>query len=98
VNQHRHPRQKLARHRRRRQPEEVLDLRGSNEQRDAIGKPDDDGARNIFDRCPEAGEAHHNQQYTRHHPHEGETREAKFRNDARNNDDEGAGGPPDLCA
>ena len=53
-----HARQEFAGDCGRAQAEEVLDLRGGDQDGDAVGEADDDHARNELDGCAQAGEAH----------------------------------------
>ena len=52
----RHAREELARRFGDGQPEEVLDLGGRNQQRDAVGEADDDRPRDELDGLPQSGE------------------------------------------
>ena len=78
--------------------EEILDLRGCDQERDAVGESDGDGAGDVLDGGAEAGEAHDEEQNAGHDSYEGESGYAKFDDDAGDDDDEGAGGAADLRA
>ncbi len=78
--------------------EEVLDLRGGDEQRDAVGESDGDRARDEFDGGAEAGEAHDEEENAGHDSYEGQSGYAELDDDSGDDDDEGAGGAADLRA
>ncbi len=96
MDEHRDARQELAWDRRRREPQEILNLRRGDKEGNAVGKPDRDRARNELHGCSQTSEAHQQEQNARHHADEREARRAKFQDDAGDDDDERTGGSADL--
>lgn len=90
--------QKLAWNRTRAQPEKVLDLRGGDEDGNAIGKSDDHHARYESHRSAKAGEAHRQQQNARHQRDHGQPTHAEAEHNSGHNHDERTGGPANLGA
>ena len=80
------------------QSEKILDLRGGDQQRDAVGESDGHGARNVFDRRAQAGEAHDQQQHAGHDAHQRQPGHTELGHDAGDNHHERARGPADLGA
>ena len=80
------------------QSEEILDLRGGDQHRDAVGESDDDRARNEAHRRAEAGESHRDEQDARHQRDQREAAHSEARHNAGDDDDKCAGGPADLGA
>ena len=78
------------------QAEEILYLRAGDQDGDAVGEADDDGARNELDRRAHAGDAHDHQQNAGHHGAHEEAIDAVKRDDAGDDHDEGAGGSANL--
>ncbi len=78
------------------QAQQVLDLRGCDEQGDAVGEAEHDGARDELDRVAEAGDGQHEQHHAGHHRDHQQARDAVLRDDAGDDDDEGPGRPADL--
>ena len=78
--------------------EEVLDLGGSDEDGDAVGKADDDHPGNEPDGSAEAGESHEEEDHSGHHGDHGEAAHAETGDDSGDDDDECAGGAADLGA
>jgi hypothetical protein len=78
------------------QAKEVLDLRGGNQERDAIGESQDDRSRDELDRLSETGDREHDKNHTRHHRDHEQAREPVLRHDARDDDDKRAGRARDL--
>jgi hypothetical protein len=71
-------------------------LSAGNEDGDAVGEPDDHGARNEFDGSAETGGAHDDQEYSRHHRAHEQAIDAVGGDDARDYDHEGAGRAANL--
>ena len=78
------------------QAEEIFDLRAGNQHRDAVGKADHHRPRNELHRRAHAGCAQHDQDGARHDGAHVQAVNAMHRDDPRNHDDEGAGGPANL--
>ena len=91
-----HAREEFARHMVDLQAEEIFDLRGRDQQRNAVGKSDDDGAGDELDRVSQTRESEHQQDHARHHRDHQQSVESMFGDDARHDDDESAGGSADL--
>jgi hypothetical protein len=89
-------RQKLARHRRRLQSEEIFDFSGCDQQCNAVGETDSDRPRNKAYRGAEAGRAHHDQNRACHQRDHGKSFDAELRDDTRHNDDKRAGRAANL--
>ena len=83
---------------RHRKPEEVLDLRRGDQQRDAVGEADDHRPRNELHRLPEAGHRQHHQDHAGHHRDHQQAGEAVRRDDAGDDHDERARRTADLDA
>ena len=79
-------------------PKKVLDLRGSDQHRDAVGEPDGHRPRNELDRRAQPGDAHDHQQNARHDGHHGQARHAEPGDDSGHDDDERARRTADLRA
>ena len=94
--EHLHAREELAGVFGHRQAEEILDLRGRDQQRDAVGEADDDRPRNEAHRRAQAGEAQEQQDHAGHHGDHEQSGEAVLRDDAGDDHDERAGGTADL--
>jgi hypothetical protein len=78
------------------QAEEIFHLRAGDQNGDAVGEADHDGARNELDGGAHAGDAHDHQQNSGHHGAHEKSVDAMKRDDAGHDDDEGAGGSADL--
>ena len=87
----------LARHRLiERDPEEVLELRAGDDERDAVGEADDDRARDEPDGGAGAGEPHDDEHDAGHHRAHEQAVDAVLGDDARDDHDERAGRSADL--
>jgi hypothetical protein len=78
--------------------EEVFDLSAGDEDGDAVGEADDDGARNEFDGGAKASDAEEDEEHAGHEGADQQSVEAVAGQDAEDDDDEGAGGAADLIA
>ena len=78
------------------QPEEIFYLGAGDQDCDAVGESDHDGTRNELDGRAHAGEAQNDQHHAGHHGAHEQAIDAVHGDDARDHDDEGAGGPADL--
>ena len=76
--------------------EEVLDLRGGDQDGDAVGESDDDRAGDESHRCTEAGEGHGDEDDAGHERDHSRPLMPKRRDDAGDDDDERSGRPADL--
>ena len=79
-----------------REAEEIFDLGRGDQQGDAVGEADDDGARDEAHGGTQAGEAEEEQNHAGHHGDHEESGEAVFGEDSGDDDHEGAGGAADL--
>ncbi len=79
-------------------PREILDLRGGDQQRNAVGESDGDRARDVFDGGAQASKSHDEQQNSGHDPHQREAADSEAGNDAGHDDDKSARGSADLGA
>ena len=98
ANEQLHARQKFAGNGADAEAEEVLDLRGGNQDGDAVGESDDHQARDEADRGAEAGESHGKQDDAGHQRDHGQAAHAEAGHNAGDDDDESAGGSADLGA
>src|SRR5262249_6421079 len=73
-----------------------FDLGGSDQERDAVGESNDDGARDKAHRGAESGEAQKQKDHAGHDGYDQEAGESVPCNDAGHNDHESAGGAADL--
>ena len=80
------------------QAEKILDLRQEDQHRDAVGEADDDGQRNELDQHAQPEDAHRQQDAAGHEGADEQVRHAVLRDDAVDDDDEGAGRAADLHA
>ena len=80
------------------QAEEVLDLRGGDEDGDSVGEADDHHARDEANHCAEAGKAHESRMMPAMSVTMARPLMPKRSNDAGNDDDECAGGSANLGA
>ena len=85
-----HPRQEVTRHRVDAQAEEIADLRAGNEDRDAVGETDDDRTRNEAHGRSQAGRAQHDEHHAGHQRADEQPLDPVARDDAGDDDDEGA--------
>ena len=92
------PRQKLAGHSAGAQAEEIFDLRGSNQNCDAVGKPDDDHPRNEANGRAQAGQPHRQQNESGHQRDHRQAAHAEARHNARDDHHKCSGRPADLGA
>ena len=93
-----HPLEEFARHVIDRQAEKVLDLRGGDQDRDAVREADRHGPGNVANRRAQAGQAHGEQHHTGHERAGQKPRHAELGHDAGDDHDECAGRPGDLAA
>ena len=80
------------------QAEEIPELRGGNQNCDAVGEADDHHARDEADSRAQAGEAHQQEQNAGHQRHHSQAAHAKAEDDAGDDHHEGAGGTANLRA
>ncbi len=78
--------------------EEILHLQGGDDDANACGEARGDGERHKLDEAAQPREAHEHEQDARHERGDGEACEAVFRDDGREDHDEGGGGAGDLHA
>ena len=78
------------------QAEEILDLGAGDQDGDAVGEADDHGSRNELDSRAHARDAHDHQQDAGHHRAHEEAIDTVECNNARDDNDESAGGSSDL--
>lgn len=76
--------------------EEVLELRARDDERNAVGEADDNGAWNVADGRACSREAHDHEQHAGHHRAHEQAAHAVLRDNAGDHDDEGTGGPVNL--
>ena len=97
-HEHAHSREKLPGDLGDLQPEQIPNLRAGDQDADAIGEPDDDWPRDVFDRGAEAGDPEKDQDDAGHQRAHEQSVDAVCGHDARHHDDESAGRTADLDA
>src|SRR5262249_22432266 len=91
-----HAMEKISRHRIETQAEEIPDLRTGDQNSDAVGESDDDGARKIFHGGAHARDTQEQKKNAGHHRANEEASDSVLGNDSRNDNDKRTGRADDV--